>query len=94
MLSANTYAPGPVITGLLGPVQSSPLRLTVGLKLTAQRKRTADQKLLSAADTGLWQQLGKTALEADVSAMLLLCHEYWDVLAAHCFIPEGDIAHI
>lgn len=32
--------------------QSPLLRLLVGLKLTAQRKEAADQKLLSAADIG------------------------------------------
>ena len=72
MLSANTHAPVPVITGLLGAAWSSPLRLIVGLKLTAQKKQAADQKLLSAGDTGLWQQLGKTVLEAYVTVMLLL----------------------
>lgn len=52
MLSANTYPPVPETTGLLDIAQSSLLRLLVGLKLTPQRKKAADQKLLSAADTG------------------------------------------
>lgn len=58
MLPANTYPPVPETTGLVDSTQFSLLRLLVGLKLTAQRKKAADQKLLSAADTGCgnsWQ---------------------------------------
>lgn len=93
MLAANTYPPVPVVTGLLGTALSSPPRPIVGLKLTAQRKQAADQKLLSVADTGLWQQLGKAVLEAYVTVKLLLYHVNWEVLCSTRFHPRGYSTH-
>lgn len=42
----------------------------------------------------LWQWLGRSALAACVTVMLLLCHVNQDVLAAHHFILEEAIEHV